>query len=99
MSDRQSAKKTPPSLARIHALLANCLELALRQDLSKARDVCRAAKIVADGMGIGPLHVFDELHEMILSKPWRELREEFPRLVAYLRVVSADSRDGSAAGD
>jgi len=91
MSDRQPIKKTPPALARVHALLANCLELALRQELTKARDVCRAAKIVADGMGVGPLHVFDELHEMILSKPWRELREDFPRCVAQLRTEPADA--------
>ena len=91
MSDQQPTK-VPPTLARILALLVNCLELALRQELGKARDVCRAAKIVADGMGIGPLHVFDELDQMILSKPWRELRVEFPRHVAQLKIIPRDQK-------
>ena len=92
MSDSRPSS-SHPALARILVLLANSLELALRQELGKARDVCRAAKIVADGMGIGPLHVFDELDEMILSKPWRELRFDFPQLSAQLRP-NPDRRDG-----
>lgn len=69
-------------------LMANSLELAVGQQLGRARDVLRAAKIMADGLGFESQHIFVQLDEAIVAKPFTALKAEFAKAMDEVRKCS-----------
>ena len=81
-----SRSKTPYD--HVLVLMANSLELAVGQQLGRARDVLRAAKIMADGLGFKPQYVFVQLDDDIITKPSAVLRAEFSKAMDEVRKQS-----------
>jgi len=61
----------------IIGLLFNSRELALAQHITEARDVIRAARIVANSFSLSDDDLFDRLGEAVISKPYYALPAEF----------------------
>ena len=69
----------------IVALLSNSRDLAVRQQITEARDVIRAAQIVAESFSFSDTDIFDRLSEAVISKPFDVVVVEFDNA---LRTVS-----------
>jgi hypothetical protein len=76
-----------PPKEEILALLSNCRDLAVSQNLTAARDALRATKIVSEGFGYDLGHVFMQLDEAILSKPVMALSDEFIRAAMVIKAA------------
>ena len=55
------------------------------QQLGDARDMLRAARLVAAGFGFDVDVVFDQLDEAIASKPFYVLNDEFIRAAMVIK--------------
>lgn len=69
-------------------MMANSLELAVGQQLDKARDVLRGARKMADGLGFKEDHIFTQLDDAIVTKPFAALKVEFKKGIDEVRKSS-----------
>jgi hypothetical protein len=76
---------SPPE--EIIGILCNGRDLALSQRLTQARDVIRAARIVADDYGLNDGTVFDRLSESVMSKHFSIIPVEFDNAFAHIRSL------------
>jgi NTP pyrophosphatase (non-canonical NTP hydrolase) len=82
-----SRSQTSSETEHILALLTNCRDLAVRQQISESRDVLRAVGIAAKGLGIDGEEIFKQLDDAIVSKPWQVLEEEFFRAAKAIKAI------------
>jgi len=76
---------SPPE--EIIGILCNSRDLAMSQRLTQARDVIRAAKIVAEDCGLDDGKIFDRLSESVMSKHFSVLPVEFDNAFVHLRSL------------
>ena len=82
MSKESEKKITPPE--EVIGLLQNSMELAMAQHLTEARDVIRAASIVAESFSLFEEGLFERLGEAVVSKPHYALPAEYDN--AYMAI-------------
>lgn len=79
---------SPPE--EVIGILQNSLDLAMSQKLTEARDVIKAAQIVADDFGLDDGDTFKRLSESVMSKPYSVLPAYFNE--AFMEIKSAWSK-------
>lgn len=83
MSKESEEKITPPE--EVIGLLMNSMDLAMDQHLTEARDVIRAARIVAESFSLDEEGLFERLNEAVVSKPHYAIPAEYDNAFSVIR--------------
>jgi len=73
--ESEEIKITPAQ--EVIGLLQNSRDLAMAQHITEARDVIKAARIVAKSFSLLNEELFDRLGEAVISKPYHALPAEY----------------------
>ena len=85
--DSENCKRRISPPEEVIGILCNSRDLAIGQQLTQARDVIRAASIVADDYHLNDGALFERLAECVMSKPCHVLPIEFDNAFRELRVL------------
>lgn len=83
MLKKSEFRLSPPD--EVIGLLHNSRDLAMAQHLREARDVIRAAKIVAESFSLVDDDLFERLDDAVISKPYHALHGEYDNAFISLR--------------
>jgi hypothetical protein len=84
-SKNEKGRISPPE--EVIGILCNSRDLAIGQQLTQARDVIRAASIVATDFHLNDGVLFERLSESVMSKPCHAIAIEFDNAFSEIRSL------------